>query len=322
MEKAQDFNVVASVNIWKKQLVTKEDPGHIHKTLGVLCLASFVVRYAMVGPTDMGFLSHPEFTLPTVLLHFLLTASSFTFKIPKKRISDGHRIWPEYRMHAMVFLCRSLALLLVYWYEMEHNLERNYNINVVVVIGSMLAADLCSRSVGKYRSNSVRDFDTPASVKFFFSTIQFIATSGFLMGYRRFTFPFAAVMVIQLTPFLGTLRRKELIGGSLGAFLYGLFLTYNFIICTFFSPGATRQEIRVANSFGLLAAVWRMAPLPDPVLQNKYVIWLTIAGGMRWARPRIADWDETNTISTMAALIAALVSLGRWKIQHYYKTTN
>jgi hypothetical protein len=92
-------------------------------------------------------------------------------------------------MHALVFLCRSLATIGLYWYEEQHGLRRYTELNFVVVMAAMAAADLCSWSVGEeYRSNSVRDIDTHPAVKFFFSLMQFFATSGFLMGMRRYRY--------------------------------------------------------------------------------------------------------------------------------------
>jgi len=77
---------------FKKQLITHEDPGHIHKILGVAVLASYAWRFSMFGKSDMGFATYPKLTLPTILLHASLTLTSFLFKIPKKRISTGDRI--------------------------------------------------------------------------------------------------------------------------------------------------------------------------------------------------------------------------------------
>jgi len=80
----------------KKQLITHEDPGHVHKILGVACLASTLWRFSLYlgkkEDTDMGFAAYPHWTVPTLLLHFSLTASSFLFKIPAKRIKTGDRI--------------------------------------------------------------------------------------------------------------------------------------------------------------------------------------------------------------------------------------
>jgi hypothetical protein len=316
--------IVADVQEWKKQLITKEDPMHLHKTLGVLCLLSFIWRYAHIGSSDMGFLSHPQLTIPTLCLHLMLTASAFEFKIPARRIKDGTRIWPEYRMHAMVFLCRSVAIIAMFWYEEQHGLKRHYDINLVIVLASMAAADLCSASVGQeFQSNSVRDIDTHPAVKYFFSVMQFYATAGFITGLRRYSFPFLSVMVVQLTPFLGTLRRKHLIGANFAAFLYGLFLVSSYFISVYFSPGGTLKQLRLNGCFGLTAAVWRLAPAPSFLkpLQNKYIVWTSIGLIMRYYRPMFSVWTINQVMFGFRIALAATLALGYWKINYGYNNS-
>jgi hypothetical protein len=320
----EEFLLVTDVGEWKQQLITKEDPLNIHKTLGILCLCSFIWRYAHVGNSDMGFISHPQYTIPTVLLHFLLTATAFSFKIPNRRIKDGTRIWPEYRMHAMVFLCRSLAVISMYWYEDRYQLPRWYDFNLFVVIASMLAADLCSASVGKdTQSNSIRDLDTHPAVKYFFSVMQFLATNGFLMGYRRYTFPFLAVMVVQLTPFLGTLRRKNLLGRHLGAILYGVFLASSYVIVNFYSPGSTMTIQRISGCFGFVAAMWRLMPLPRFArpLQNKYLIWSTLGLIIRHLRPQFPQWSSDDVSMVFRGILVMVVLLGCYKTFYGYSNS-
>lgn len=85
------------LSVWIEKLVTKEDPYLVHKTLGILVLFSFTWRLSQFGESDMGFETHPEWTVPTLILHLLLNLSSFEFRIPHQRIESGYRIWPEYR---------------------------------------------------------------------------------------------------------------------------------------------------------------------------------------------------------------------------------
>ena len=320
-----DFKVVADISEWKKQLITKEDPAFIHKALGISCLCSFVWRYMHIGSSDMGFISHPEYTVPTLLLHFMLTASAFIFKIPNKRIKDGTRIWPEYRMHAMVFLCRSLAVIGRYWYETKYELPRNYDYNFAVVILTMAAADLCSASVEeKYRSNSVRDVDTPPVVKFFFSSIQFLATSAYLMGLKRYSFPFLTVMVVQLTPFLATLRRKHLIGRDIGSFLYGVYLVNGYVVSQYFTPVASVNMLRITNGFGIVAATWRLMPLPSKFrfLQNKYLIWTTLGLLMRYLRPYFTQWTYDQIMVVVRIELVIFAFLAFYKIKYGYSNSS
>jgi len=89
----------------------------------------------MIGVSDMGFRTHPNCTVPTLLLHLALSASSFEFKIPIVRIREGSRIWPEYRLHSLVFCDRSLAVMALYWYEDTYQVEKPYYpINAVIVL--------------------------------------------------------------------------------------------------------------------------------------------------------------------------------------------
>jgi hypothetical protein len=322
--KATEPMLVLDAKEWKTKLITKEDPGHIHKTLGILCLLSFIWRLAHIGVSDMGFQSHPHLTLPTVALHFLLTSSAFVFTIPLRRIKDGTRIWPEYRMHAMVFLCRALVTIGLYWYEEEYNLPRQYDWNFVIVLGSMAAADLCSASVGEHQSNSVRDFDTHPAVKFFFSVMQFFATAGFLMGARRYSPVFLSVAVVQLTPFLGTLRRKNLLGANFGAFLYGVFLVGAYLISTRYSPGATMKWLRITATIAMVAALWRLAPLPKVCrpLQSKYLIWGCLGLLCRHYRPLFIDvWTEAQVMTVFRAILVAVFVMGYFKINYGYNNS-
>jgi hypothetical protein len=134
---------------WRKQLTTHEDPFHLHKALGVLCLLSFTWRFSQWGSADMEFATHPTLTVPTILLHWSLTLSSFAFKIPAI-------------LHSLVFFSRSLAILCVYYYEQYYQLEPNYIFNFAIVMVTLIAADVSSWSVGQYSGTR--------SVTYFFPT--------------------------------------------------------------------------------------------------------------------------------------------------------
>ena len=99
MVKIPEMKETNIVGRWWSGLVTKEDPLHLHKTLGTVCLLSYLWRFYQAGEADMGFATRPELTLPTILLHVSLNLSAFYFAIPSKRIKTGDRIWPEYRLH-------------------------------------------------------------------------------------------------------------------------------------------------------------------------------------------------------------------------------
>ena len=181
------------------RLITKEDPFHVHKTLGILCLLSYSWRMSMAGEDDMGFAKYPQFTLPTILLHFLLSATSFVFRIPIKRIkSGGYRIWPEYRWHSLIFLCRSLLYMVIVYGERTFQQPPRYWLNHLVVIASIAAADTASQAQGSHQSPTIRGMEIPRGVQYFFSLAQISATTGVLWGVRRFSQQFIFCWVIQL----------------------------------------------------------------------------------------------------------------------------
>ena len=269
---------------WVRQLFSKEDHLNVHKTLGGLVLLSYFWRLSQAGETDMAFATQPEWTVPTLLLHLFLNPSSFEFRIPVKRITtDGGRIWPEYRLHSLVFLSRALACIAVNWYEQHYQLKANYIFNLWIVLGAMAAGDISSYSVGKNHSNSIRDLSAPASVKYYFSVMQFFATAVTLFGLRRSSLYFYMALVIQVTAFLMTLRRKNLVSHELNTVLYGALLAGGFSMgvyeCLCFTTGTGHHDyMTVIFSVSLIActaSLWRMGPWPawmEPV-RNKYLIW-------------------------------------------------
>jgi hypothetical protein len=313
-------NVDGTLSKWKKQLVTHEDPGHFHKTLGVICLISFAWRLSMIGPSDMGFQKYTSLTLPTIILHWSLTLSSFVFNIPSKRIKSGDRIWPEYRLHALVFLSRALVCCIVFYYENYYQLPPNYDINLIIVILTLLAADISSGSV-EHRSGSIRDLDTHPAVKYFFSWMQFGATSLYLYGARRFSLIFYTALVVQVNPFLMTLRRKNLLSKNEVLSLYGMMLSFGFIVAVyeygFNAPNGFNGFLcqgLVAN----IATVLRLGPR-IPIIRyiqdNKYILWILLGILLRNTRSFFDTKEELPyPLGAIVLIFRVLVfSLFAWK---------
>lgn len=303
---------------WQEKLITHEDAFHHHKILGILVLIVMLTRFAMAGKeTDMGFLSHPQFTIPTLLLHTLLNVSSFHFRIPLRRIKDGTRVWPEYRMHAAIFALRSSLTILLYYFERIYHWEPNYNMNFLIVMVGLLATDLASYSVTtKYQSRSVRDVETHPLNKFAISFIQFTATAGMLFGVRRHALPYSYICVVQITPFLGTLRRKQVLTSKLlGAFLFGSVLLSSAIFVTLDYLNDDPKTIWIVRSLGQIAALQRMTPLPSSfsILQNKYVVWTTAFLLLRYIRAHIDEFPVPFLRSLCFTTLFLCLLLGGYK---------
>ena len=228
---------------------------------------------------DMGFASHPQFTIPTILLHFLLNASSFIFKIPSKRISSGYRIWPEYRLHSLVFLCRNLACMLLFYIERRFfNAKEYHTWNILIILATMAAADLSSYSQGPmYASGFARELDASSVVRYFFSFAQLQATSIILHGQRRYTMHFIMIMIIQGNAFLMTIRRKNLASQSFLTSLYGASIVVGALVAWFEFSRVGMNTVRANFVFGLMATLLRTGPripIVSIVQNNKYLMWL------------------------------------------------
>lgn len=255
--------------------------------MGIACLLSFAWRISQINETDMGFQRYPHLTIPTLGLHLALSLSSLEFKIPNQRIKEGSRIWPEYRLHSIVFACRSIFAIALYWYEQQFHTageEPMYAISAIIVLATMAAADLSTASQSRHASKSIRDLDISRVTSYFFSVCQFYATAGVLFGLRRSTIQFLNVFVVQLNPFLMTLRRKNLISHKATVTIYGLMLVFGVLTVGNEYMRYGSAMLRTISCVGNIAILWRMVPLghvlPSSVariLQNKYLIWSALA---------------------------------------------
>ena len=265
----------------KKSLFTHEDTFNVHKMLGLPCLAHFLWRTLSVPfrpLDDMGF-QPTGLTALLIVWHLALSVSSLIFRIPKVRIKEGSRIWPEFRLHSIVFACRSLACMSLVWAERRYALEPMYWANVVVVFATLVAADVATASV-EHHSGTIRGLDTSAAYKFAFSFMQFLGTMGCLVGLRAFAAQFAVVFIIQTYAFTLTLRRKNLVTHNQTIFIYAYQL----------SVGGAVAQIEIFQAGGMQALCMFPALAAMAMLLrigaglSKYVVWAIMAVVVQFAR--------------------------------------
>ena len=289
---------------WLSRLITKEDPYHLHKSLGFACLLSYLWRFYVAitsdAGADMGFALYPQYTLPTLALHLSLNLSAFVFTIPPKRITTGYRIWPEYRVHSLVFLGRSLTFLwLQYTYDQRHddNAAPNHYArnNLLVIILSMAAADIGSACFAE-SSGFARQLDVHPAVRFGFSFLQILATSGCLCIHGRYAMHYVFCCIIQVNAFLMTLRRKNLASHHTLVAVYAAMLLSGWILGESESARLGVNARYQLYIVGLTAALLRLSPrdvLPAYLrwVHNKYFIWPFCYGLTVVLRP----WVERKT---------------------------
>ncbi|CAB9517804.1 expressed unknown protein [Seminavis robusta] len=249
---------------------------HIHKILGVSCLVSFAYRYAHLGATDGNF--GPNFgTLCFILLHFSLHASSFIFDIPKKRIREGYRIWPEFRWHAMGFTSRSLAFMLLMWQEQMNGISHRFphksegcyqEMDLVIVLATCAFADFGSTI--EHHSNTIRGVTfTDPFEQWYASEVQIYLTAYCIVGYRRYTLHLLAISIIQCNAFMMTMRRKNVASQTVLTAIYSLMLVGALVGLTYDDRFSHRTG--VGATFGGVASILRLG-----CGVNKYLLWTVL----------------------------------------------
>jgi hypothetical protein len=141
LEIVADMTLLRPANVHK--LVTKEDGhyGHIHKFIGIAALAHYAYRAYLLMTTGSMQFDAGIFTLSCILLHMVLSVSSFIFKIPNNRINSAPMIYPEFRLHSIIFAYRSLIVMLLMWASKRWDTVLPLYFRGVVVMLTMVAAD-------------------------------------------------------------------------------------------------------------------------------------------------------------------------------------
>ncbi|CAB9531486.1 unknown protein [Seminavis robusta] len=232
---------------------------HIHKILGVCCLVSFAYRYAHLGAADGNF--GPNFgTLCFIVLHWSIHASSFIFDIPKKRIREGYRIWPEYRTNE--------------W----HSSKLSFHIQGMLPgNGSCHCTSTCAfADFGSYyverdnHSNTVRGITfTDPFEQWYASEVQIYLTAYCIVGYRRYTLHLLAISIIQCNAFMMTMRRKNVAPQGVLTAIYSLMLVGALVAITYDDRFSHRTG--VGATFGGVASILRLG-----FGVNKYYILWTV----------------------------------------------
>jgi len=270
----------------------------------------------------MGFTSSIE-TLVSILLHMTLSVSSMIFKIPAKRTLTHYRIWPEYRLHSIVFAWRSLLTMLVTWVEGRLGLDPMYPLNTLVVLLCFTASDYATFSVGEAASRSIRDLNVPPVVQFAFSWIQFHGTFGCILALRRYSTLFVYVWIIQLNAFLMTVQRKNLLGSAPLQATYGFMLAFGYSVVSFEMLRLGWPLFLAANAIANVAAILRMSG--SWLGGKKYLMWTLVGVFTHITRETFTASDTPYFNTWLVAFVATTVAVGslgyrKIKSQYYAKS--
>lgn len=212
-------------NLYK--LNTKEDSTFLHKGLGGLILLHFLYRYFLYFRYGSMFFSRP-LDLFLINLHGVLSISSLLFHIPSLRNPLKPMIYPEFRLHSILFALRSIFVCNIYYYQLS-----SYYV-IFTCFGTMMSADIITFFYnwnGK-NGNTMRnmpfeskiDFNLQMEVIQMHSIMQIGATS-FMLG--NIETAFSPLFAIQLAAFLMTMVRKSIISTTMWHAIYSLSLWIN-----------------------------------------------------------------------------------------------
>lgn len=146
-------------------------------------------------------------------MHFALSISSMIFKIPEQRIRSSPMIYPEFRLHSIVFASRSLLIMTLLFFARKFDIVLLHNFRGVVVLLTMVLADIVTNSF-KDQGKTMRGMPFPEYVSqpmrnwinTFYSTSQIFATAQmiFCIGLDE---AFLVLFPIQIAAFLMTCVR-------------------------------------------------------------------------------------------------------------------
>ena len=253
------------------KLATKEDPYHIHKILGAICLCHFGYRYYLLF--SRGCMNLDNTTAAVFVgIHGALSCSSLIFHIPGIRNKTAPMIYPEYRLHSILFVLRSV----VCYFFVYNRFSIVYRF--AACYSTMILADIVTFAYSNHLyTTTMRDmpFDKRIGEEeqrkiTMMQSSQQIGATLYMLG--NLDSCFSPMFAIQLAAFLMTLVRKSIIDSNAWHLLYNLSLWIN-AFCFFSLP---IEYVLVQPVLYYAFYYWRFSfgrTPPNIFYGNKYVGW-------------------------------------------------
>lgn len=230
-------------------LFTNHDKYHIHKTLGFLAVANFILRfyYAIIYGTSFPPFETKVFSCSSVLIHALLPIASLSIPLPEKRNFTSPMIWKEFRLHSILFSCRHSILTIITLLELwptQLEIFKNYKLyalfsesilKYIAIISCIKIASIITAKYGDTEKRTTNAMPYPEHVteyeiekiKYEYAKKQFGATiMAVFSGELSASLNFAPLYAIQSAPFMMTLVRKGKCNSTHYHMVYSLTLIY------------------------------------------------------------------------------------------------
>jgi len=264
-------------------LITKHDPYHVHKTLGLLGLLHFIYRFFFSlwagnsltdGRQDLVFLG--------IFVHAGLSLTSLLLPLPKKRMFTKPMIWPEFRLHNIVFALRHIVatLLIVSGFHAWANslgMSMTFLYRLAIILVPSYLADQVTERIGDKELRTTNSMPYPyrsrkpdqVMTKDFYAMSQFLATALAATDDPEATF--WPVLGIQMAAFSMTLVRKGIIDAHHYHFIYSVALMVPSFL--FLRAAAFGEKSNVHNVGMWLYLGWMVKVVRFRWGTNKYVLW-------------------------------------------------
>lgn len=251
-----------------RKLFTHEDIMNIHKTIGGIVLSHYIYRFKKWYDTgSMGFDPVSPYTVPFICTHALLSLSSLLFRIPSIRNKAAPMIWPEFRLHSIIFAMRSISVMLVHvggvWVPY---------IKGCIILFTMFLADEVTRRHPP-QGSTMRAMKFPDWVPSrwitvqnrFYSICQIYATLELIFR-NDMSYAFSILFPIQIAAFLMTCVRKGIITSAGWHFWYTVALLSTALHA--FTCNGEKVSFVLYNGLFVAVIICRFY-----MSMNKYIVW-------------------------------------------------
>ena len=107
---------------------------------GIFVIIHSFYRFYLLFTYNNSFLMEDKYAPLYLILHGLLSVTSFLFHISNNRVKGRPIIYPEFRLHSIIFAMRSVICTLLFYYKFSNIF------NIITCFIVMFLADIVSES--------------------------------------------------------------------------------------------------------------------------------------------------------------------------------
>lgn len=289
------------------KLMTKEDPYHMHKTVGFICLLNYAYRYYLLIRYGSMYLDNHRAAI-LVVYHVILSGSSLVFHIPANRNKSAPMIYPEYRLHSILFAFRSAVCYFLTWFEspIEYKFAVCY---LTMILADTVSAiyqtpDKLNTTMRNMPFDSRIREEDQRQITMMQSSQQIGAT---LYMFGNLDSCFSPMFAIQIAAFLMTMVRKNIIDSNTWHIVYNIALWINGMCFYSLPMGFIFADVVLFNVF----YYWRFAAIknrPRNIIGNKYIGW-TIVFAVLYVYQSSALYEKIDKLSNNSVVIRRIMIL-------------